>query len=163
VKQLGEQRSSRDEGGTFEFYDKKEGTERQPSRIWRVRIIVALEFTLSEKIRANRGHPLFGQVREVNSDPYARVVNRRSSNTTEQPRRRYRMRDRRSWTMRQQPVRMPVPRFASACAIEGCSLLIAIWPTASRRIEFSSLKLLLPLSFLKPLDSLPALDEDHGA
>lgn len=65
--------------------------------------------------------------------------------------------------MRQQSVRMPMPWFASACAIEGCGQLIAIWPTASRRIEFSSLRLLLPLSFLRMLDSLPALDEDHGA
>ena len=94
--------------GTFEFYDKKEGTEPQPSRIWRVRIM-AVELTVSENIRANRGRPLFGRVGEVNSDAYGRVVNRRSSNATEQRCRRYRMRDRRSWTMRQQPVRMPVP------------------------------------------------------
>jgi hypothetical protein len=107
LKQLGEQRFEM--RGTFEFYDKKEGTERQSSRIWRVRIIAAVEFTVSENICTNRGRPLYGQVGEVNSDAYGRVVNGRSSKTTEQLCRRYRMRDRRSWTMRPQPVRMPVP------------------------------------------------------
>ena len=86
---------------SLDVEQKEVGKERQrPASGPAQRLILAVQFTVSEKVCKGCGHPLFGHVREVDSYPSPGAANLGSPGTAEQRRGRDRMRDGRSRTMR---------------------------------------------------------------
>jgi hypothetical protein len=80
--------------------------------------VVAVQFTVSERIGQSRRHPLFSQVHEAGGAPSRRTAGVRSPGTVEQRHKLDRMRHWRARTMRQQLVWMPLPQVAGADARE---------------------------------------------